>query len=462
MSFTLRNRVASFHSIATAFLILILFVTIYFVVDHSVYEKMDTQLKDELYEFISEYKIVDGKFIFKHPATWTTGSGQGQVEVSPIFCQVMDTTGRIIQKTSNLLHESLRYLKVPKVEFLSTSILNKKPIRQYQAPIFNSKKEFIGTMLLAVPLKEATMVLQNLLFVLLVSYPIFVIALFAISRSIAGKTVEPINKIITIAEKITKENLSERIPLPKHRDEIYLLSQNINELLSRLEEALLREKQFTADASHELRTPLSVIQGTLEVLIRKPRTQEQYVAKISDVMKETKRMSDLIDQLLFLARHESASVKVFLQPIDIHALCEEMKTRYSEVLKSKNLTLQRVIEENVVVKAEPSMLAIILDNLLSNAIKYSNTGGIITFSVKRIGKNVAIQVNDTGLGIKEDQLKNIFNRFFRTEESRNSFSSGIGLGLSIVKKLTELQNISISVESTQQKGTTFTLLFPEY
>lgn len=428
MSFTLRNRVASFHSIATAFLILILFVTIYLVVDHSVYEKMDTQLKDELYEFISEYKIVDGKFIFKHPATWTTGSGQGQVEVSPIFCQVMDTTGRVIQKTSNLHHETLRYIKIPKVEFLSTSILDKKPIRQYQAPILNSKKEFIGTMLLAVPLKEATMVLQNLLFVLLVSYPIFVIALFAISRSIAGKTVEPINKIITIAEKITKENLSERIPLPKHRDEIYLLSQNINELLSRLEEALLREKQFTADASHELRTPLSVIQGTLEVLIRKPRAPEQYVAKIADVMKETRRMSDLVDQLLFLARHESASVKVFLQPIDIHALCEELKARYSEVINSKNLTLKRLIEENVVVKAEPSMLAIILDNLISNAIKYSNTGGTITFSVSRSGKNVAIQVNDTGLGIKEDQLKNIFNRFFRTEESRNSFSSGIGLG----------------------------------
>jgi len=460
MNFTLRTRIATFNSIATAILILILFSAIYLVVDHGVYEKMDTQLREESYEFISDYKIVDGKFIFKHPFAWAAG-GHGQVEVSPIFVQVMDTTGQILQKTPNLLNETLRYTGVVKAEFSFSSKLNGKPIRQYQAPIFSKRHEFVGTILLAVPLKEATMVLDNLLVVLLVSYPIFVIALFAISRSIAGKTIEPINEVILTSEKITKENLSERIPSPKHKDEIYLLSKNINELLSRLEEALLREKQFTADASHELRTPLSVIQGTLEVLVRKPRTQEQYVSKISDVMKETKRMSNLIDQLLFLARHENTSMKIFMQPIDIKALCEDMKSRYADVLTSKNLELQRNIDENIVVKAEPSMLAIILDNLFSNAIKYSMSGGTITFSVCYVDKNIAIELSNTGLGIKEDQLKNIFNRFFRTEESRNSFSSGIGLGLSIVKKLTKLQNISISVKSTPEISTTFTLIFPE-
>jgi len=460
MNFTLRNRIAVFNSLATAVLILILFTAIYLVVDKSVYKKMDDQLREESYEFLSDYKIVDGKFIFKHPLSWAAG-GHGKVEVSPIFVQVMDPSGHIIQKTPNLLNDSLRYTNELNAEIFFSAVLNGKPIRQFQTPILNKGRDLLGTILLAVPLKEATMVLQNLFIVLLVSYPIFLIALFAISRSIAGKTIAPINEVIAISEKITKENLSERIPFPKHRDEIFLLSQNINELLSRLEEALLREKQFTADASHELRTPLSIIQGTLEVLIRKPRMQEQYISKISDVMKETKRMSELVDQLLFLARHENTSVKVFVQPVDVYALFEEMKTRYTEVIKSKNLTLQTFLKENIVVKAEPAMLAIILDNLISNAIKYSNTGGTITLSVQQINKNVTIHVTDTGLGIKADQLKNIFNRFFRTEESRNSFSSGIGLGLSIVKKLTELQNIIISVVSKPNEGTTFTLLFPE-
>ncbi|MCK9425628.1 MAG: HAMP domain-containing histidine kinase [Ignavibacteriaceae bacterium] len=460
MNLTLRNRIAAFNSLATAILILILFVAIYFVVNNTVYEKMDNELREESYEFISEYKIVDGKFIFSHPFSWAAG-GHGNVEVSPIFVQVMSPGGSIIQKTSNLLQDSLIFQNIPKVEISFSSILNGKPIRQYQAPMTDMDKKFVGTILIAVPLKEATMVLNKLLVVLVVAYPIFLIALFTISRSIAGKTIEPIHEVIATAEKITKENLSERIPLPKHKDEIYLLSKNINELLSRLEEALLREKQFTADASHELRTPLSVIQGTLEVLIRKPRTQEQYTAKISDVMKETKRMSDLIDQLLFLARHDNSSMKIFMQPINVENLFEDLKNRYAEILQSKNLVFQKSIQENLIVKAQPSMLLIIIENLLSNAIKYSNSGGTITFLVKMMDRKIAIQLKDTGVGIKEEQIKNIFNRFFRTEESRNGFSSGMGLGLSIVKKLAELQNISLSVESVSNEGTSFTLLFPE-
>ncbi|NCQ16986.1 MAG: two-component sensor histidine kinase [Ignavibacteria bacterium CG_4_8_14_3_um_filter_37_9] len=459
MNFTLRNRIAAFNSLATAILILILFFTIYLVIDGFVYEKIDDELKEESLEFLADYNVVDGKFIFKHPFSWAAG-GHGNVEVNPIFVQVMDTSGSIIQKTSNLLQESLVYLDTTKIEIFFSSNLNGKPIRQYQTRIITHDKKYIGTILLAIPLKEATLVLQNLLMVLVVSYPIFLIALFIISRSIAGKTIEPINKVITIAEKITKENLSERIPLPKHNDEIYLLCKKINELLSRLEEALLREKQFTADASHELRTPLSVIQGTLEVLIRKPRPQEQYIAKVSDVIKETKRMSDLIDQFLFLSRHENSSVKVFMQPVNSKELFDNLEARYTDLLKAKNLTLEKVIEEGISVKAEPAMLTIMLENLLSNAIKYSNSGGRIYLSVKRVDKNIRLQIKDTGLGLEEGQLKNIFNRFFRVEESRNSSPGGIGLGLSIVKKLAELQKISILVDSKMNEGTTFTLIIP--
>jgi len=459
MNFTLRNRIATFHSLATALLILVLFITIYLVVDSSVYEKMDSQLREESYEFISDYKIVDGKMIFKHPFTWAAG-GHGKVEATPVFVQVMDTLGSDIQKTSNLLQESLVFDKGNMDEIYFSTMLNGKPVRQYQAPILSKDKKFLGTILIAIPLKEATMVLQNLLVVLVVSYPIFLIALFAISRSIAGKTIEPINDVIAIAEKITKENLSERIPFPKHKDEIYLLSKNINELLSRLEDALLREKQFTADASHELRTPLAVIQGTLEVLIRKPRTPEQYTAKISDVMNETKRMSELVDQLLFLARYENSQLKVFAQPIDGENLFDDLRRRYTQILQQKNITLQSQIDKQVAIKAEPAMIAIIMNNLLSNSISYTNFGGKISFSVEKIMNQSAIVLADTGIGMKEEELKNIFNRFYRVEDSRNRNNKGVGLGLSIVQKLAELQNISLDVKSAPMQGTSVTLFFP--
>lgn len=460
MNFALRNRIAVFNSLATAILILILFIAIYFVVNNTVYEKMDNELREESYEFISDYKIVDGKFIFSHPFSWAAG-GHDNVEVSSIFVQVMGTSGSIIQKTSNLLQDSLIFQSTPNGEIFFSSVLNGKPIRQYQAPIINRDKKFIGTILIAIPLKEATMILQNLFTVLLVSYPICLIALFTISRSIAGKTIEPINEVIAIAEKITKRNLSERIPFPKHKDEIYLLSKNINELISRLEEALLREKQFTADASHELRTPLSVIQGTLEVLIRKPRTQEQYTTKISDVIKETQKMCELIDQLLFLARYESSKVNVFVQAIDGERLLNDTRKRYAQILQQKNIIVQTSFDPNVSLKAEPSMLTIMLNNLLSNAITYTNFGGAITLSIVKIKNKPVIRIDDNGIGMDEEGVKNVFNRFYRIEESRNRNANGVGLGLSIVQKLAELQSISLDVKSAPKQGTTVTLLFPE-
>jgi len=423
-----------------------------------VYERLDSQLREESFEFTSDYKIIDGKFVFKHPFSWAAG-GHGKVEATPVFVQVMDSAGGFVQKTSNLLQEFLVYQKGVTEETFGSTSLNGKPIRQYQVPIFGKNKLLLGTIIVAIPLREATMVLQNLLMVLIVSYPIFLLALFVISRTFAGKTIEPINELIAMAERITKENLSERVPLPKHKDEIYLLSKNINELLSRLEEALLREKQFTADASHELRTPLSIIQGTLEVLIRKQRAPEQYTAKIKDVINETKRMSELLEQLLFLARYESSTVSVFAQPIDGEQLIADLKHRFESILMQKNITFTCHCDKALPLKAEPSMLLIMLSNLISNAITYTNFGGVISLTFTKVADTPAVVIADNGIGMREEDVKNIFNRFYRAESSRNRNINGVGLGLSIVHKLAELQNISLDIKSTPKVGTTVTLLF---
>ena len=124
---------------------------------------------------------------------------------------------------------------------------------------------------------EIVLILKN---ILLISFPIILILLFLIARFFAGKSIQPIRTVIETSNKITKDNLQTRIPLPQNKDELYILSQNINNLLDRIENAIEREKQFTSDASHELRTPLAVIKGTMEVLIRKPRNQQEYEDKI--------------------------------------------------------------------------------------------------------------------------------------------------------------------------------------
>jgi signal transduction histidine kinase len=284
--------------------------------------------------------------------------------------------------------------------------------------------------------------------------------LFLVSRFIAGRSIAPINTVITTAEKISKENLNERIELPQHQDEIYILAQTINDLLDRLQDVVLREKQFTADASHELRTPLSVIKGTLEVLIRKPREREQYVEKIHYVISEVDRMSILVDQLLELARYESEAIKPSVVDIDLNTLIQESFKHLHYAASKKNISLQLCATEHYYVQADVSMMNSIIENILSNAIKYSPEQQSVEVHVKKESGKTACFITDHGSGIPEDQVSKIFDRFYRVDESRASHVSGKGIGLAIVKRLAHLQNLEINVQSTPAVGTTFAILFP--
>ena len=318
----------------------------------------------------------------------------------------------------------------------------------------------MGYIIIAMPLKESAIVLNNLFIVLVSTFWIVVFALFYITRFIAGKSISPINKVISMAERITKENLDERIELPVHRDEIYILTSTINELLNRLEDAVLREKQFTADASHELRTPLSVIKGTLEVLIRKPREVEQYENKIRYCIDEADRMSNLIDQLLMLARYESGKLTPLISRINIYDSIDSAIKRLQNFIGQKNIIVNFNSSENVLVNADKSMLETIVENILTNSIKYSDEGKQIDISVDENSRNVVCAIKDYGIGMTEEQAAKIFDRFYRADESRTPQAGGNGIGMAIVKRLADLQHLKLKVESNINSGTTIFIDFP--
>ena len=246
-----------------------------------------------------------------------------------------------------------------------------------------------------------------------------------------------------------------------HNDEIYKLTSTINQLLDRLEDAVLREKQFTADASHELRTPLSVIKGTLEVLIRKPREVDQYENKISYCITEVNRMSILIDQLLMLARYESGKIIPKVVQCKLGDKINPVLFRLQNQIELKNIVVQ--IEnktDNIFVKADPEMMDIIFENIISNSIKYSEAETNIKIKIENNNSTVICSIEDEGGGMTQEQAAKIFDRFYRADESRNSKITGNGLGLAIVKKLCDLQHIRISINSVPGK-TTLSLYFPQ-
>jgi signal transduction histidine kinase len=337
--------------------------------------------------------------------------------------------------------------------------LNNEVIRQIQTPL-ETQGQLKGYILTAIPQEGTVEVLKTLKKTLSVLYPMVLMVLFLITRFLAGRSILPVKTITQTTDSINKNNLNERIPLPSNKDEIYALTSSINRLLERIEETLEREKQFTTDASHQLRTPLAVLKGTLEVLIRKPRTEEEYKSKIQASIGEIDRISSITDQLFLLARFDQTSQKLDLQTLDLDIHLDHILQRYRHQISEKELSVNLTKHQSKLVYSDPYYLDLILENILSNAIKYSPSKGKIEIELFQEADMMVCTISDQGIGIKKEDLQNIFNPFFRSNELEHKHIKGNGLGLSIAKKAGDLLGIAVNVSSQIQIGSTFYLKFP--
>lgn len=435
---------------------LLLFVVIYQVVYNTSFKTLDERLEFEALDILDDIDMNLDTVYFIDKSEWSEKE-HSDVEVNPIFAEVTNIEKKSLIKTPNLKNNSLSITRGITENF--NSRLSDKQIRQLQRPILNKKGKLIGYLIIAIPVEGAINVITSLKNVLFISYPVLLLIVFFVSRYIAGKSITPLIKINEEAQKITKENLGTRIDLPKNKDEIFELAETINGLMNRLEDAVLREKQFTADASHELRTPLSVIKGTLEVLIRKPREVSQYQNKIQYCIKEVDRIGVLIDQLLMLARFESEEVHSNEIEIELNQNVQYCIHRLNEYAGDKGIAIKFDEKNKYFVCADPSLLDIILENLLSNAIKYSNESKQIDVLLAETENEVTCSIKDYGIGMSQEQIMRVFDRFYRTDEARSTEAGGHGIGMAIVKRLADLQKIKVGFSSEILKGTTVSLSF---
>ncbi len=471
---SLRNRIAFYYTVTTAILIALVFATIYVMVERVVYRQFDEQLQSEAAEVLHRANITRNDFKgfldfqdFDDDDRDKEHEGENErayerkkhTDVDPHFVQILTRKGEVIRKSESLAQNDLPFDSTRKASIPFNSKAGLTPVRQMQVPLVNRNGITEGYLMVALSLKSSMIVLSDLLKIFLFSFPVITLSLFVLTRFIAGKSIRPIEEVIATAEKMTQANLDQRITLPYHRDELYRMSATINALLDRLQEAFQREKQFTADASHELKTPLAAIKGTLEVLIRKPREREHYESRIQFCLTELNRMARLIDQLLMLARYERSKIEVHTESLLLTRHLEELTQRMLPFAAEKAISFCIECAESCRVAADPAMLEMMLENILSNAIKYSPARSSVTIRVNEHPDSVQCSIIDQGFGIPEEKLQAIFERFFRVDASRSSSTGGFGLGLSIVKKLADLQEIRVSVESTINRGTTFTLTF---
>jgi signal transduction histidine kinase len=456
-SFSFKNRIAFNYIVSTAFLISIVFLVIFQIVKYSVYNHINTDIAVEADKHLQEISLDSQETYLLQVDQWRARE-HNTVDVNPVFVEFYDSNNKLIDKSPNLKNLNLKLFPIEQDNQYIDTQLNQKPIRQIQVPILQDK-ETIGHLVVAMSLDDAEMVIGNLRNILLISIPLILFVLFLIARFFAGRSIKPVRTIIETSSQITKDNLKTRIPLPQNKDELYILSENINNLLNRIENAVDREKQFTSDASHELRTPLAVIKGTMEVLIRKSRNQNEYEEKIRFCISEVDRLNHIVDQLLLLARFENQKQNVKQESIYLNALILDNLTRFSEKTERKKLKIKADFTDDYYIQSDNYLVSIIFSNLISNAIKYSNDKGEILLQLDKTPTEIIFTISDYGVGILEQDLNKIFNSFYRSDVSNHPEIKGTGLGLSIVKRLCDILNFNIEVFSNINKGTKIKLSF---
>ncbi len=454
---TFKDRIASYYLITASSIIAVVFFVIYLIVSTTVYSNLDAALTYEAQKHLKDVITGQDTLYFNSKAIMAEREHK-EAEVLPFFLQIVDKNNRLMQKSSNLKGQKLSFRPEVSDSECFNAELSDKAIRQIQISI-REGAQVKGYLLTAVSLEGTILVVKNLQTVLFVLFPLVLGLLFFVARYLADKNIRPIVNIIETTNRITKQNLSERVKSPKARDELYTLSQAINELLDRMQNAFEREKQFTNDASHELRTPLSVIKGTLEVLVRKPRREEEYKEKINYCISEIDNMSERVDQLLLLARFDKANIQLRKEPLPALSLIDNAIHRHRKLIQEKNIHIEIKDEIDAEVVTDPYYVDMILENIISNAVKYSPPGNTIEIRTLREKGKTSIEVKDYGDGIKEEDLQAVFHPFFRSDSLNHKHINGSGLGLSIVKKASEVLCVDIKLKNHSDKGLKVQIVF---
>lgn len=277
---------------------------------------------------------------------------------------------------------------------------------------------------------------------------------------VAKRGMQPLRHIAEQLENITLSRLHERLNIRELPAELETLANNLNDFLSRIEAGFKKLTQFSVDLAHELRTPINNLMGETELALNRARSNEEYRLVLESSAEEFMRLSRLIDSLLFIARSENPQEKIECTWMNLNDTLQKICDFHEALALEKEVSITFDSPHHLF--AEPILFRQAISNLLVNALRYTPKGGHIHIcSKKRKEHQIEISVSDTGIGIASDQLPHIFDRFYRADRARSyQAGGGTGLGLAIVKSIMELHQGTIAIESTPQKGTTVTLVFP--
>jgi two-component system, OmpR family, heavy metal sensor histidine kinase CusS len=282
-----------------------------------------------------------------------------------------------------------------------------------------------------------------------------------VGYQIARRGIRPVREMATTARHISSTNLHERIQPEGYPSELASLAATFNKMLDGLEESFERISRFSADIAHDLRTPVNNIRGEAEVALARARTVDEYREALGSCLEEAVRLSDLIGDLLFLARAESPLAHLHRESINVGELLSGIREYYEAPAADRGVSLSTVVpNEPVIAQLDRALLQRAVGNLVSNALAHTPPGKSVVLGASVETAAVRIEVSDAGMGIPPEALPRVFDRFFRVDESRSQASGGTGLGLSIVQSIMLLHGGNVEIASQVGQGTQVTLRVP--
>jgi len=312
--------------------------------------------------------------------------------------------------------------------------------------------EKIGTKRIMVFQKDIDNKIENFQDILLFLIPILLLVFIFLASKMLDKILSPINRLINATKDISVTQFTKSIEVPKEDDEIKELVVSFNAMIERLQEGIERLDRFNSDVSHELKTPLTVIQGEVELALRKTREPLEYQNSLSTIATQSKQIELIVKQLLLLTKYTKENIKDSFEECLLDSLLIGVIDKFQMQLSEKNLQLDVQKIEPIVMQANPVLIESIFSNIIDNAIKYTPKERKITLWLYKDSK-IHFVVKDEGIGIDKEHLAKITERFYRVDSSRNKKVDGFGLGLSIVKNAIILHDGSLKIDSTIKNGT---------
>jgi heavy metal sensor kinase len=313
---------------------------------------------------------------------------------------------------------------------------------------------------LAIPLVDFYRILRTLAWIMVLVFPaVLVIALIG-GWWLAKRALQPVGEMTKEARSISAHDLAARLSVPDTGDELQDLGDAWNQLLGRIESAVGAVKRFTADAAHELRTPVTVVRTAAELALRHPRSVESYRQTLSSIEHETVQMTELLDQLLLLARGDAGEWKFRFDTVFADQVLRGLRNVLGPLAENRQTRIEwEIPEESAMIWADEKAIRRLVLILADNALKHTPAGGLISVSLWIREGECVLEVADTGSGIAAEDLPHIFDRFYRADPARSP-GGGAGLGLAIARTIVEAHKGTIAVAATGERGTRFRVVLP--